>query len=289
MADKREVDGATQTETTGHEWDGIKELDTPMPRWWLWAFYGTIVWGVIYMILFPAWPLVNRATPGLLGYSSRAEVQADIDAARAANAPLDARLLAADLSTVADDPELLRFASAGGGAVFRNQCSQCHGRGGAGALGGFPNLNDDDWLWGGTVEDIRQTVSHGIRYEADGETRYSQMPAFGEILSSEEIGGLVQYVRSLSGLDHDAALASGAAQTFADNCAVCHGNQGEGDRTQGAPSLRDQIWLYGSDPETLNTTISQARFGIMPAFTGRLSDAEIAKVAVYVHSLGGGE
>lgn len=115
------------------------------------------------------------------------------------------------------------------------------------------------------------------------------MPAFGEILSGEEIDGLVQYVRSLSGLDHDATLAAGAAQTFADNCAVCHGDQGQGDRTQGAPSLRDQIWLYGSDPETLHTTISKARFGIMPAFAGRLSDAEIAKVAVYVHSLGGGE
>lgn len=289
MAGKREIDTATQTETTGHEWDGIKELDTPMPRWWLWTFYATIVWGVIYTILMPAWPLISGATPGLLGYSSRANVAADIDAARAANAALDARLLQTDLGAVADDPELLRFATAGGGAVFRNQCSQCHGRGGAGALGGYPNLNDDDWLWGGTVDDIRQTVTHGIRYEADGDTRFSQMPAFGEILAADEIDGLVQYVRSLSGLDHDAALAAGATQTFADNCAVCHGDAGQGDRTQGAPSLSDPIWLYGADPETLHTTIAQARFGVMPAFATRLSDSEIAKVTFYVHSLGGGE
>lgn len=291
MAAKREVDDATQTETTGHEWDGIKELDTPMPRWWLWTFYATIVWGAIYVLLYPAWPLVSGATPGLLGYSSRATVEAEVAAAREANAPLDARIAETELSGILADPELLRYAVAGGGAVFRNQCSQCHGAGGGGAVGGYPNLADDDWLWGGTVDDIHQTILHGIRYEADPDTRFSQMPAFGELLTPEEIDGLVQYVLSLSGQDHDAPLAAGAQQTFADNCAACHGEDGGGMVEMGAPSLKDAIWLYGGDPETLHQTITYSRYGIMPSFSlnGRLRPEDIKKVAVYVHNLGGGQ
>ena len=199
-----------------------------MPRWWLWTFYATIVWGVLYVILFPAWPLVRGATPGLLGYSSRATVAAEVAEARAANAPLDARLNEAELAAILDDPELLQFAVAGGGAVFRNNCSQCHGAGGQGAIGGYPNLLDDSWLWGGTIDDIHQTILHGIRYEPDPDTRFSQMPAFGEILAPAEIDGLVQYVLSLSGAEHDADVAAAHAQTFADNCASCHGEGGEG-------------------------------------------------------------
>ncbi len=289
MADRREVDEATQTETTGHEWDGIKELDTPMPRWWLWTFYATIVWGVGYMIMMPAWPLINGATPGLLGYSSRANVQAELDQVATGNAPLNTRLIEADLDAIADDPELLRFATAGGGAVFRNNCSQCHGAGGGGALGGYPNLADDDWLWGGTVEDIHQTLLHGIRYEADPDTRFSQMPAFGDILEEEQIVGLVEYVRSLSGLPHDETLAAAQAETFVDNCSACHGEDGKGMRDQGAPNLTDGIWLYGGDPATIEHTIRYARYGVMPAFGNRLSEADIRKVAVYVNTLGGGE
>jgi cytochrome c oxidase cbb3-type subunit 3 len=288
MADKREIDPATNTETTGHEWDGIKELDTPMPRWWLWTFYATIVWGVAYTILMPAWPLVTGATPGLLGYSSRAEVDADIAAARAANAPLDARLLQADLAAVENDPELLHYATAGGAAVFRNYCSQCHGAGAGGVVGRYPNLLDDDWLWGGTATDIQQTVTHGIRYEADADTRFSQMPAFGDILEPADIDGLVQYVLSLSGSATDPG-AAGHRQSFLDNCASCHGEDGKGLREFGAPDLTDGIWLYGGDAATVRESITRARFGIMPAFQGRLSPEDIAKVAVYVHSLGGGE
>jgi cytochrome c oxidase cbb3-type subunit 3 len=289
MADEREIDEATQTETTGHEWDGIKELDTPMPRWWLWTLYATIVWGVIYTILMPAWPLVNGATAGLLGYSSRGQVATEIAAAREANAAFDARLLETDLAAVGDDADLLRFATAGGGAVFRNQCSQCHGAGAAGAVaGGYPNLLDDDWLWGGTIADIHQTITHGVRYEADPETRFSQMPAFGDMLEDAELDGLVEYVRALAGLDHDAGAAAHAG-LYADNCAACHGADGTGDRAQGAPDLTDGIWLYGADPATLRTSIDRARYGIMPAFQNRLSPGDIAKVAVYVHSLGGGE
>lgn len=290
MADKREIDEATQTATTGHEWDGIKELDTPMPRWWLWTFYGTIVWGVIYVILFPAWPLVSGATPGLLGYSSRATVATEVEAARAAHADLDARINEVELPAIFEDPELLRFATAGGGAVFRNHCSQCHGAGGQGAVGGFPNLLDDAWLWGGTVEDIHQTILHGIRYDPDPETRFSQMPAFGEILPSEEIDGLVQYVLSLSGAPHDAEIAAAHEESYLNNCSACHGEAGEGLYDLGAPSLADGIWLYGGDPDTIRYSIVNARYGIMPSFSlnNRLRPEEIRKVAVYVHSLGGG-
>lgn len=291
MASKREFDEASQTETTGHEWDGIKELDTPMPRWWLWTFYGCIAWGAVYVVLMPAWPLVTGATPGLLGYSSRATVEAEIAAARQANAPLDARLNEIELASVADDPELLRYAIAGGGAVFRNHCGQCHGAGAQGAVGGFPNLLDDAWLWGGTVDDIHQTILHGIRYEADPDTRFSQMPAFGEILEAEDIDGLVQYVLSLSGADHDAEVAAAYEETFLENCSACHGEGGEGMYEMGAPNLSDSIWLYGGDPDTIRQTITYSRYGIMPSFSlnNRLREEEIRKVAVYVHSLGGGQ
>ena len=289
MAGKRDVDEATNTQTTGHEWDGIKELDTPMPRWWLWSLYATIVWGVIYLFLMPAWPLINGAMPGLLGYSSRGAVERDIAEAEAVNAPLDAQLMSVDIASIAEDPDMLRYAIAGGGAVFRNNCSQCHGAGGQGALGGYPNLVDDDWLWGGTTEEIYQTVTHGIRYEADPDTRFSQMPAFGDILEADEIAGLAEYVLSLSGADHDADLAAAHQQTFIDNCSACHGEDGKGMRDQGAPNLTDGIWLYGGDRDTIVATITNARYGIMPAFQNRLTDAEIRKVAVYVHGLGGGE
>jgi cytochrome c oxidase cbb3-type subunit 3 len=291
MATKREIDQATQTETTGHEWDGIKELDTPMPRWWLWTFYATIVWSVGYFLLYPAWPLVNGATPGVLGYSTRTDAAAEIEAARVANAPLEERLLAAEMSAVAADPDLQRFAFAGGRAVFLNHCSQCHGAGGGGAIGGYPNLNDDEWLWGGTIDDIYQTIRHGIRYDPDPDTRFSMMPAFGDILTPEEIAGLVQYVLSLSGADHDADLAAAHAETFLNNCAACHGETGEGDPLQGAPNLANGIWLYGGTPEAIEHTIRFARYGIMPSFSMRsnIRDVDIRKAAVYVHGLGGGQ
>lgn len=289
MADKREIDAETQTETTGHEWDGIKELDTPMPRWWLWSLYATIVWGIGYVLLMPAWPLVNSATPGLLGWSSRGEVAADIAAHHARHAPMNEQLLQTELAMVADDPDLLRFSVAGGRAVFLAQCSQCHGAGGGGAPGGYPNLLDDDWLWGGTVDDIHQTVMHGVRDEADFDSRYSMMSEYGSMLSSDEIEALVHYVRSLSNLDHDAVVASPGGELFADFCVACHGDDGTGDQFQGAPNLADGIWLYGGSHDDIRRTITGGRGGMMPSFHARLTPEEVAKVAIYVHSLGGGQ
>lgn len=289
MADKREVDEATQTETTGHEWDGIKELDTPMPKWWLWTLYGTIIWGVIYTILFPAWPLVHGATPGLLGYSTRQNVAAELAAASAANAALDQKLVSEDLATAEKDPDLLRYAMAGGAAVFRNNCAPCHGAGAGGVIGHYPNLLDNDWLWGGSVGDIQQTVTHGIRFDADEETRMGDMPAFDGVLEPAQIDGLVQYVLSLSGRAEDPALAAESKPLFIDNCATCHGEDGKGMREFGSANLTDAIWLYGSDPATIHATILHGRRGVMPAFGTRLTPADIAKVAVYVNTLGGGE
>ncbi len=278
--------------TTGHEWDGIEELNNPLPRWWLWTFYATIFWALVYTVLFPAWPLITGATPGMLGFSTRANVQAEIDRFAAANGPIQARLVAADLATIRDDPELLQFATAAGGAVFRNNCSQCHGSGAAGVQAqGYPNLLDDDWLWGGAMEDIHTTITHGIRNTTDPDARYSQMPAFGKdgILEPAQIDAVVQHVLAISGQEHDAALAAEGATVFAENCAACHGEAGKGDRTQGAPNLTDAIWLYGGDVDSLHYTVTNARFGVMPNWNARLSEADIRSVAVYVHGLGGGE
>jgi cytochrome c oxidase cbb3-type subunit 3 len=278
--------------TTGHEWDGIEELNNPLPRWWLWTFYATIFWALIYTILFPAWPLISGATPGVLAFSTRANVQAEIDRFAAANGPIRERLVAADLTEIQNDPELVQFASAAGAAVFRTNCSQCHGSGAAGVQAqGYPNLLDDDWLWGGTMEDIHLTVTHGIRNTTDDEARYSQMPAFGvdQLLEPAQIDAVVQHVLAISGQEHDAALATEGAVVFAENCAACHMEDGTGDRTQGAPNLTDAIWLYGGDVDSLTYTVNNARFGVMPNWNTRLSEADIRSVAVYVHGLGGGE
>ena len=278
--------------TTGHSWDGIEEFDNPMPRWWLWAFYATIVWALIYMILFPAWPLVTRATSGLLGYSTRAAVAAEIERFETRNAEWFQRLVETELDQIAADPELQRFAVNAGGAVFRAHCSQCHGTGGAGVqASGFPNLNDDEWLWGGTMDDIHTTVLYGIRNADFPDARWSQMPAFGRdgLLSDAEIDQVVEHVLALSRQPHDAALAAAGAEVFDINCSGCHGVDGEGDRFGGAPALNNAIWLYGGDRDTIRYSVVNARFGIMPGFANRLREAEIRAVAAYVHQLGGGE
>lgn len=283
----RPADPETGTVTTGHDWDGITELDTPLPRWWLWTFYATVVWGLGYTIAYPAWPMLTEATGGVLGYSSRAEVQTQIARQAEANADIAARLAAASFEEIAADPALYTFAEAGGAAVFRAQCSQCHGAGAAGSPG-YPNLLDDDWLWGGTAEEIYATINHGIRWEADPDTRYSEMPAFGDegLLSDAEIEAVADHVLALSG---QADAPEGGADLFADNCAACHGDAGEGLPEMGAPRLSDAIWLYGGDRVAVIATIARSRHGVMPAWGARLSEAELRQVTHYVHSLGGGQ
>jgi cytochrome c oxidase cbb3-type subunit 3 len=280
--------------TTGHAWDGIEEWNNPLPRWWVWTFYATIIWGIGYTIAYPAWPLVSQATPGLLGFSTRENVRDEIQAVIDQNAALTDRLAAVELAAITDDPELQGFAVNKGAAIFRNNCSQCHGSGAAGAVG-YPNLLDDDWLWGGTLDEIAYTIAHGIRNEQSPDTHWSQMPAFGEILQPEEIAAVVQHVLALSGQEHDATLAASGAQVYLDNCAACHMDDGSGDTFQGAPNISDPIWLYGGDVETLTETVTNARFGVMPAWSEEfrpaqgLNQAEINAVAAYVHQLGGGQ
>jgi cytochrome c oxidase cbb3-type subunit 3 len=276
--------------TTGHSWDGIEEFDNPMPRWWLWTLYATIVWAIGYTIMYPAWPMVNSATAGILGWSTRGDVANEIAAVEEANAPMNAKLEATELTAISGDTELETYAVSAGSAVFKTWCAQCHGSGAAGAKG-YPNLLDDDWLWGGSVEDIHMTVSHGIRNEDSEDARYSEMPAFGrdELLEKEEIDQVVNYVMSLSGDAEDATKVEAGAVVFEDNCASCHMDDGTGDRTQGAPNLADAIWLYGGDYATISETVNNARYGVMPAWNTRLSEAQIRAVASYVHQLGGGE
>lgn len=287
MSDPKK-DDVTGVENTGHSWDGIEELNNPLPRWWLWCFYLTIIWGIGYTIAYPAWPGITKATSGLLGYSTRAEVAEQIDEVQSRNAPLINALTEIDLAALPENEDLHRFAISGGAAVFRTNCSQCHGSGAAGAVG-YPNLLDDDWLWGGDIEQIAYVVRHGIRNEVDPDALWSQMPAYGDILSKEEIGDVVQYVRALSGQEHDATAAEAGSVIFEEQCSACHGENGMGNRDMGAPNLTDAIWLYGGDVDSLTYTVTNSRFGVMPPWAPRLSEAEIKSVAAYVHQLGGGE
>lgn len=274
--------------TTGHSWDGIQEFDNPMPRWWLWTFYATIIWGIGYSIMYPAWPLVHSATAGVLGWSTRGQVQQEVVEFEEANAPWNAKLVETPVDDIIKDTELQQYAVNAGGAVFRTWCAQCHGSGAQGAKG-FPNLLDDAWLWGGTLDEIVTTVSHGVRNEESEDAHYSEMPAFGEILEPAEITQVVQYVMSLTGAQSDDAAAQAGQVVFEDNCVACHGEDGKGDINVGAPNLTDAIWLYGGDEKTLTETVTYSRFGVMPAWETRLTEAQIRAVSSYVHQLGGGQ
>lgn len=286
-----EKDAVTGRTTTGHEWDGIKELNTPLPRWWLNVFYACILWSIAYYVVYPAWPGITSYTKGVLGYSSRAEVAVELDALKARRAAAAADLGTVDIAAIKADPKLLNLALAQGKAAFGDNCAPCHGIGGAGSKG-YPNLNDDDWLWGGTLNDIHTTIQHGVRSTNDDATRISAMPAFGRdgILKKEEIRTVANYVVSLSGGQTEAGFDKAAgAKLFADNCASCHGDQGKGNKDLGAPNLTDAIWLYGSKLEDVVETVTNSRSGLMPAWAGRLDPVTVKSLAVYVHSLGGGK
>jgi cytochrome c oxidase cbb3-type subunit 3 len=289
MAEKKRIDAPTGTETVGHEWDGIEELDTPMPRWWLWTLYATIVWAAIYVVLYPAWPLVDRATGGVLGWTSRGQLEEEVAARTAELAPLRAEIARTPIEQLPANPALLAAAADGGRAAFRMHCVQCHGSGAAGSPG-YPNLNDDDWLWGGDLSAIEFTIQNGVRNPDHAQTRASQMPAFGDgLLQPAQIDDVVAYVRTISRQEAVTAAARRGQPLFAQNCAACHGNDGRGNRQQGAPNLTDAIWLYGGDAETLRATITNARAGVMPRWGNRLDPVTVRMLAAYVHSLGGGE
>jgi cytochrome c oxidase cbb3-type subunit 3 len=257
-----------------------------MPRWWLIALYISIIWGVVYVILYPAWPLVNSATEGVLGWSSRGQLAQEMERETDRRGPILAAIAGIPIESLPENSELMRQAVAGGRAAFRVNCVQCHGAEAAGGAG-YPNLNDDDWLWGGDLKSIEKAIAYGVRQPGDNETHNSFMPAFGDgLLTSAQIGQVADHVLSLSG---KARSSAPGAQLFADNCAVCHGASGQGDRSQGAPNLADAIWLYGGTKEAIATQIANPQHGVMPAWRGRLDPVTIKMLAAYVHSLGGGE
>ncbi len=286
---KHHSDKPLEPATTGHEWDGITELNKPLPKWWLYTFYATIVWAIGYWLLMPAWPLISSYTKGTLGYSQREVVAEELGAAKAEKAAFRDQIAASDFAAINADPELLHFALAGGEAAFGDNCAPCHGRGAQGAVG-YPNLRDDVWLWGdGSVDSIQTTILHGIRAD-DPKTRTSQMPAFGRtrILTEPQISDVAEYVLSLSGKSDDKVAAERGAKIFADNCAACHGSNAKGNPELGAPSLSDALWLYSGDKLTVMETIRNGRNGMMPAWANRLDPEQVKELAIYVHSLGGG-
>ncbi len=291
---KDTASGSGGMETTGHVWDGIEELNTPLPRWWLWTLYACIIWAFGYMIVMPAVPIPTSDgwdyTKGMAGYSQRDVVRGEVAKSEASRAIFESRIAAADLAEIRNDEDLLAVSLAGGAAAFGDNCAPCHGSGAQGFTG-FPNLNDDDWIWGGSLDDIYQTIAHGIRWEEDDDTRLSEMPKFGvdEILEPAEISDVVQFVLSLSASEHNAEQAARGAVVFEDQCSACHGESGEGDRAMGAPNLNDALWLYGGDKAAITQTVTEARYGVMPAWQGRLGDATVKELALYVHALGGGE
>lgn len=289
MADNKRTDDVTGYETTGHEWDGIEELNRPLPKWWLYTFYACIIWSVGYYFFYPSIPLVNDYTRGLLGYSQRETVAQQLAAAQEAKSEWQDQIAEKSLEDIQADPDLLRFAVAGGQAAFGDNCAPCHGTGAQGFVG-YPNLNDDAWLWGGSLEAIHTTLLYGIRAENDN-TRLNDMMAFGrlQILDRAQISDVTEYVLALSSQDHDAAAAERGATVFEENCVACHGEGGVGNQELGAPNLTDVIWLYGGSRETIYESVYNGRAGVMPAWENRLDPVTIKQLAIYVHSLGGGE
>ena len=292
MADDKnpKIDAATGTQFKGHEWDGIQELDTPLPRWWLWTFYASILFAIGYVIAYPAIPMLNDYTRGMLGWSSRGALEQELAARADQVAPIHQAIAATTIEKLAGQPQLMQAAIEGGRAAFKVHCVQCHGSGAAGGKG-YPNHNDDDWLWGGDLATIEKTLIDGIRNPGHDATRVSMMPAFGrdQLLTAPQVDDVVAYVRVASRQDKPSAAAQRGAGLFADNCAVCHGANAKGNRALGAPNLTDGIWLYGGDTESIHQSVWNSRQGVMPRWDDKLSPATIRMLAVYVHSLGGGE
>lgn len=290
MANKR-IDQPTGIETVGHEWDGIEELNNPLPRWWVITLWLTVIFSLGYVVVYPAIPLAKSGTEGLWGWSSRGDLAKDTAAAEAKRAGLMAQLAATPIEQLQANPELMKAAIAGGKAAFRVNCVQCHGSGAAGIEGLYPNLKDDDWLWGGNLKELEQTITHGIRQPGNDATRTSLMPSFGRdaILKPNEIADVTSYVLTLSGKEQPGAASERGKALFANNCVSCHGADGKGLRQFGAPNLTDGIWLYGGKRSQITASLTNAHAGVMPAWVSKLDPATIKMLAAYVHSLGGGE
>jgi cytochrome c oxidase cbb3-type subunit III len=276
MFGDREIDNISGVGTTGHEWDGIKELNNPLPRWWLWTLYATIVWAIGYAVVYPALPGLTSNTKGIWQWSSRADLKSSI--------------AKTDINGILADEKLRSFAVAGGASLYKVHCVQCHGSGAQGGVG-YPNLNDDSWIWGGAADQVQQTLTHGVRYDSDPDTLVLMMPAFGKdgILDANQIDDTANFVSQLAKLEHDAVKATRGAAIFAEQCAACHGDKGEGNKTLGAPQLNDAIWLYGGTSSEIKAQIAAPRHGVMPGWQARLGDTKVKQLTAYVISLGGGK
>lgn len=285
MATDPQRDAYTGRQTTGHEWDGIRELNTPLPTWWLYTFYATIAFAVLWGVLYPSLPWLG----GVLGHTERRSVTATMDRAAATQRPFVDRILKAAPEEIRRDQQLLAFARAGGRIAFNNNCAPCHQAEGAGTRG-YPSLKDDEWLWGGSLADIEQSIRYGIRAEHD-KTRQSMMPRFGAdgMLAPALIDDVVEYVLSLSKAPHDTTRVKSGEKVYVEHCVACHMPGGAGNRELGAPALNDAIWLYGGDRASIRASVFAARNGVMPAWQDRLDEATIKMLTLYVHGLGGGK
>lgn len=274
-------------DTTGHSWDGISEYNIGAPRWWLIVWVICIIYSFIYWVYYPTWPSNDGNTKGSLEWTQHKELkesQLEIEARKQANLEKIKKL---SLKEIKQDPNLLEFALQGGEITFKENCAACHGTGAQGGVG-FPNLNDDDWLWGGKLEDIYTTLMYGIR-SGHEKSRENAMPSFGldKVLTREQIEHTANYVMSLS--NKDIFGDKEGEKIFAGNCVACHGTKGQGNKELGAPNLTDKIWLYGGNKEDIIHTITYSRAGVMPYWSSRLTNEQIKQLTLYVHSLGGGE
>ena len=259
---------STHVETMGHVWDGdLEELNNPLPRWWLNLFYITLIFGVVYLVLYPGLGTFS----GVLGWTQTGQYQQEVQAANASFGPLYEKYRAQDLATVAANPEARKI----GERLFAIYCTGCHGSDARGARG-FPNLRDTDWLYGGTPEAIEASILHG---------RTGVMPAWGTILGPEGVSQVTQYVLSLSKQTLEQQVAAAGQEKFAQLCAGCHLPTGTGNPALGAPNLTDNIWLYGGTPAAIAQSVGTGRSGRMPAHAEFLGEAKVHLLAAYVFSL----
>ena len=283
-------DPVTGRNTTGHEWNGIEELDTPVPRVVLFFLFATILFSIVYWVLMPAWPLGWSYTKGLLGFDDRAVVTKAVSDATAERAVWTDRVASADFATIQQDPELMRAVTQTGRTLFEDNCAVCHGVDAKGGPG-YPNLAAKAWLWGGSPEQIVETITVDIN-SGHADTRVSQMMAFGRdgVLDRKQVNDVVAYVRSLSGATPaagDADRLKAGQEVFAANCVACHGDDGKGKTDMGAPDLTDSHWIYGGDTQSVFNTVYAGRQGHMPHWGDRLTPVDIKVLALYVNSLGG--
>ncbi len=288
--DVEEVDPVSGRKTTGHEWNGIKELDTPVPRGVLIFLVVTHLFALLWWVLMPTWPVGTTYTKGILGTDQWQRIEEEMAQSQAARAQWTSAIETMSFEEIIADENLMQFVRDSGRQLFGDNCAACHGMDARGAAN-YPDLTDDDWLWGGGPENIAETLRVGIN-TAHEETRVAQMPAFGrdQMLERAQVRQVALYVRSLSHPetstpDNAEALQAGR-EVFLTNCAACHGEDATGSRDVGAPNLTDDYWIYGGDMQTLVTSIHGGRQGHMPTWDERLSKSEIKTLALYVNDLG---